>query len=342
VGSPTSRLLAFPRPVSPLHEVAFRFTAYLAELERRLRRSAQESPSESSQRELSEKLFSMLGQVSSSLASKSRDEARRAIGEVREILGPWFWRSELWGRAFHKPHGYAGDFVLLDRLDAIAAGAADDPLKPVIVACLDRVLASLEFARALRDRRAFLTRLLLRERFRRRRPLSILDVAPRGARHVADYFGALRDAGGERVTIVDDDPSVLAYFERVAFAPWKVDARAIGAPLHRARAVVTADRYDVILVSTGLESLDDDSAREDLATLSTCLSEDGVLAAVNLHPADSSRPVREWLLDWPCYTRTEDELARLFPERPAAMRWSDSALSIAVSRRTEPCGLAPE
>jgi hypothetical protein len=330
VGAPTPRLLASARPLTPLHEAAYRFTAYLAELERRLRRSAHESPSDLTRRELNDKLAALLSTLARAEENRPTVDREIARRDVREILGPWLWRSEMWSRAYYKPHGYAGDFGLFDRLEALKGG---DALKPGIVACLDHAFADLDIARAIVERRNFLSHILLRERFRKRSALSILDINPRGARHLADYVGALRDASEERVTIVDDDTAALAYTERVSLAPWNVSVRSIAAPLHRVRSAILNERHDVILVSSQLDVADDDSAREDLAALASCLARNGLLVVLNVHPDDTSRVAREWLLDWPCYARDERALVELLPENAEAFRSQEGLLSIATYRQ---------
>jgi extracellular factor (EF) 3-hydroxypalmitic acid methyl ester biosynthesis protein len=329
VGAPTPRLLALARPLTPLHEAAYRFTAYLSELERRVRRSAQGSPSELTRREMSDKLTALLTSFARAEEGWSRGDLDLPKRDVREILGPWFWRSEIWSRAFYKPHGYAGDFGLFDRLEAVKN---DDALKPGIVACLDHAFADLDVARAICERRSLLSSMLLRERFRKRAPLSILDLAPRGARHLADYVGALRNASDEKITIADDDTAALAYTERVALAPWKTNVRTIAAPIHRVRSAILNERHDVIIISSQLDLADDDAVREDLASLASCLAKGGLLIAANLHSDERSRAAREWLLDWPCYTRDERSLLALMPENAEVSRSPDGVLSIATLR----------
>lgn len=331
VGAPTPRLLALARPLTPLHEVAYRFAAYLAELERRVRRSAHESPSDLTRRELSDKFHVLVATLARFEESCPSAELELAKRDVREILGPWLWRSEIWSRAFHKPHGYAGDFGLFDRLEALKQ---EDFLKPGIVACLDHAFAALDVARAIAERRSILSTVLIRERFRKRGPLAVLDIAPRGARHLADYVGALRDASGERLSIVDDDTAALAYTERAALAPWNVSVRSFAAPLHRVRSTLQNERHDIIVVGNHLDVLDDVAAREDLAALSGSLSKNGLLIALNLHSADASRACREWLLDWPCYTRDEDALLALMPQGSEVSRSGEGLLSVATFRRT--------
>jgi hypothetical protein len=42
---------------------------------------------------------------------EAREQARE---ELHAILNPWFLRSRLWARSWLKPHGYAGDFRMLE------------------------------------------------------------------------------------------------------------------------------------------------------------------------------------------------------------------------------------
>ena len=231
---------------------------------------------------------------------------------LRAALGGWLWRSRVWYRAAWKPHGYAGDYRMLELMYDMEGSRFDDPTQPGILNALDASLSTLHCIQGLWHRRRFYRELLQRERGRRG-TLRVLDVACGGARYTKDFLEGLDDTSGVTLTLVDQDTSALAFCERHALAPWSEHIHCLSVPIHRLPERLPEDGYDVVM-STGLyDYLDDATARALSTHLASLLAPGGVLVVSNYTPSDPSRHIRRHLTDWHLIERDADALARLLP-----------------------------
>jgi len=237
---------------------------------------------------------------------------------LRAALGPWLWRSQVWYRATWKPHGYAGDYRMLERMYDLEGCAFDDRTQPGVLNALDALLATLHCVQGLWHRRAFYRALLTREHTRRGGRLRVLDVACGGARYIRDFLEGVEagcgDTRGIHLTLVDQDASALAFCEDHALSPWRERLRTLSLPIQHLPRRLREGGYDVVL-STGLyDYLDDPTARALSAHLGGLLAPGGVLAVSNYTPSDPSRHIRAWITDWHLIERDRDRLVRLLPE----------------------------
>ena len=232
---------------------------------------------------------------------------------LRAALGPWLWRSRLWQRAAWKPHGYAGDYQMLELMYDLEGSRFDDPTQPGLLNALDSLLTTLHCIRDLWHRRRFYRALLQTEYQRRGGALRVLDIACGGARYTADFLAGLEDVDGVTITLVDQDTSALAFCQRSALAPWLDRVRFVSLPIHELPQRLTDGGYDVVL-STGLyDYLDAPTARALSAHLAGLLAPGGVLAVSNYTPLDPSRHIRAWVTDWHVIERDAPTLAGLLP-----------------------------
>ena len=134
---------------------------------------------------------------------------RRVRARVREQLNPWFLRSRYWNRAYVKPHGYAGDFRMLEWIYDLEHSDCADPTQPAVVNVLDRLFADLHSAHSVWRRRAWFARLVRDRVERSSRPLRVLDIACGGSRYLRDVIDDRLD-----VTFVDQDPGALAFVDQ--------------------------------------------------------------------------------------------------------------------------------
>jgi extracellular factor (EF) 3-hydroxypalmitic acid methyl ester biosynthesis protein len=253
-----------------------------------------------------------------------------AAAAVRASVVPWLLRSRQWNRSYVKPHGYAGDFRVLEWMYDLEHDPCADPTQPAVVNVLDGLYASVHSVQAVWHRRRWFADLVRRERSCAG-ALRVLDVACGGSRYLRDVMtGPV--TGGVAGVLLDQDPAAIAFVER-----WLPDngSLTVCAPARRVRAVVTVDVFDVVL-STGLfDYLPDDTARALVADLLALTRPGGLTAICNFSPDDRSRLVKDHIVDWRLMYRTERELAALFPD-PGAVeleRSPDGGLIYASTRR---------
>jgi 2-polyprenyl-3-methyl-5-hydroxy-6-metoxy-1,4-benzoquinol methylase len=353
VVSPRSpRLLSVAPRMALVHESAHRFSAYLSELERRLKRSPDTVPSLETRRECAAKFWSMMSSLQRSAFGdavlidgavapyrpprESDPILEQTKREVRQILGAWLWRSDLFHRSHHKPHGYAGDFKTLEHFYAIEKNDAADATKPALVNCLDYVFATLHCVHGLWELRRRLRTMLDREHVRAREEFAILDVGCGGAPYLRDFLTSLEDASRIHVALVDQDASALEFCRQHALWSWATQLESHVGTAWRTVRELDAGRFDVVIASALVDDIDDDEmAAELIESIYERLRPGGVAIVSCFHPLDPSEAVRDWILDWRWNLRTEEELAALFPKTGAvtAERASNGVLSLVTVRR---------
>ena len=236
-----------------------------------------------------------------------------AVSQCREIAGAWLFRSRLWSRAYLKPHGYAGDFRMVEWMYDLETDACADPSQPAIVNCLDHLMRGVHSVVSVWQRRHWFSGLLRQEYERRGGALRVLDIAAGGARYVRDFLQSVTPGPGLEVTLLDQDAAAIA-FCRQELVPWSDRVRFLCTPIRDVAASLKDDDFDVIISAGLFDYLDDGAARHLLAHLATLLSPGGTVAFSNFHPGDPSRKVKEWLVDWPLVFRNESQCAALFPQ----------------------------
>jgi hypothetical protein len=235
---------------------------------------------------------------------------------VQELVGPWLNRSRFFNRAFHKPHGHAGDYRLLEAIYDLEDDDCADPAEPGIVNCIDHVFSTLHSVRAVWERRRRFAQLLGREYARVSDGggvLRILEVGTGGARSVLDFLASLPEARDLELTLIDPEPAALNYYEMRSLAAWHQQLTCIVAPVDHLPDVLPPGDFDVVLAAGVFDYLDDPDGRDVMAYLAWRTASDGVIAATNHHPGDPSRFAERWLLDWPVHCRDEEGLDFLFP-----------------------------
>ena len=241
-------------------------------------------------------------------------ENRLAAGEFWKLASPWLECGEMQLHARKKPLGYAGDFLMLDRI--WRRYECQHPLGRLFdrffqsrrapVAVRNRILvAAREIERLVLGRTESKQALVvsvgsgpghdLREgalflpperrthlRFR------LLDLDPKGLDFAAENLAGILPA--ENVECYRENLNRLATSERIA---------------EHLRGA------DLILCTGLIDYLDDLSAASFIAALWQSLAPGGILLAFNFAAANSSRDYMEWIGDWRLIHRDVPAMRRL-------------------------------
>ena len=310
---------------------AHRFAAEMAEIDKRLRRTGHTIPSAEAKAEVVSAFWSFVDVIHAVVGrGRPGDEV---VGHCREIAGRWLFRSRLWNRSRHKPHGYAGDYQMVEWMYDLENDPCADPFQPAIVNCLDELFKTVHSVVSVWERRRWFASLLRREHDRRAGVLRILDVAAGGARYVRDFLEGLPGTSGVSVTLVDQDAAAVSYCHGRALAAWRDQTAFLCAPIRSLPQLLAGQSFDVVLSAGLFDYLDDEAARALLECLAGALTPRGVIALSNFHPGDPSRYVKELLVDWPLVFREEASCARLFPPSLSVQtsRSNNQALVYAVA-----------
>ena len=319
-------------------EAARDFVKQLQQTDRDLRRVGLTVPPAEVKDRVADRFWSLVGAIDRYTAARrgSPEEATVRAG-CREIVGGWLARSRYFNRSLHKPHGYAGDFRMVEWMYDLEGDPCADPTQPGIVNCMDHVFATVHSVRGVWERRRRFAGLLRQEYERNGGQLRVLDVACGGSRYLADFLGGAGDLGRVELTLIDQDAAALAYCRESSLRRWAHRLRTLCLPIRRLGEALPSGEFDLVLSAGLFDYLDDASGRALLAHLVRLTAPGGLTAVANFHPEDLSRNVKDWLVDWVLVFRREQELAALFPD-PSAVRTAlseDGSLAYATARRGE-------
>jgi SAM-dependent methyltransferase len=311
------------------------FVRDLEEIDRGLRRTATTVPP----RQVKEQAASRFWALVRAIDSFRRESAKTDDGSLpracREIISGWLFRSRYFNRSYCKPHGYAGDFRMVEWMYDLEGDRCEDPTQPGVVNCLDHLFATVHSVRSVWERRHYFSGLLLEEHRRRDGRLRVLDVACGGSRYTHDFLSRLEDASRVEVTLVDQDPAALAFCRTESLCPWAPQLTTLSVPIKRLSESLPHGDFDVVISAGLFDYLDAGPGRALLAHLVGLTAVGGVTAIANFHPADPSRSVKDWLVDWPLVYRDESSLASLFPDPTTVQTFvsENGSLGYAVARR---------
>ena len=110
MGELASRVQADGNPLT----AARLFTELLQAIDRQARREARTVPHRDERDAAERGFWTAMAAFRTAERSRSEREVAALRAAVREILNPWLMRSRYWNRSYIKPHGFAGDFRMLE------------------------------------------------------------------------------------------------------------------------------------------------------------------------------------------------------------------------------------
>ena len=207
------------------------------------------------------------------------------------------------GFAWCKPHGYAGDYEIIDR-HYINYVTSDRTL-----AKWDRLWHFSPAARAVRNRKAYFHQLLDRHcEARDRNPLAVLNVASGPARDVFEF--CCSNEHEVHFDCIDNDPDAIAYASRLCQEVKGVTFRQANALRLR-----PARQYDLIWSAGLFDYFSERTFKLMLRRMLPCVAPGGELVIGN-YAITRPHPDLCWLqlVDWPLHHRSAEHLKRLAGE----------------------------
>jgi extracellular factor (EF) 3-hydroxypalmitic acid methyl ester biosynthesis protein len=292
---------------------AARCAETFARVDGQARRDGRSVPTSSEKQLVTERLWRVVHLLECSSRFMDTERQAVAVQAVHDRLNPWLLRSTLWARAYLKPHGYAGDFRMVEWMYDLETDPCADPAQPAIVNCLDAAMRSVHSVQAVWHRRTWLRQLLERVWETAGRPLRVLDVACGGSRYCREF--AVRHPGQLSLVALDQDPAAIAFLrsELPAGGP---EQRLLCGPIKHVPELLPAsrfgDEFDVVISAGLFDYLDDAVAMPLLEHLVGLTRPGGTTAISNFSPADPSRAFKEWISDWHLLYRDEEGMRNLF------------------------------
>lgn len=242
----------------------------------------------------------------------------RAWGYVFKEIFPYFMRSRFAERAYFKPKGYAGDFLMMERIYSNRP-EGDGKLGVLVDGwCLETAAA-----RAVRGRRKLLKELLRTlcdQRQPRQDSIRIMNLACGSNRELFDFLAHCDYSQRIEATCVDADSHALEYTaSRVDVFPHGASIRLMNDNVIRWSLGRIRHQYGLqdIIYSAGLTDYLDDRLFKTLAR--NCyeyLKPGGVLIIGNFGRSNPNRVFMDHVLHWRLIHRSEKELRDLFFDTP--------------------------
>jgi SAM-dependent methyltransferase len=322
-------------------QAARSFTDTLSELDRRARREHRTLPSADERRAVLTAFWEGLIPVLEGVASRAEKSVQLHVrSDVQMLLNPWLLRSRFWSRSWLKPHGFAGDYRILEWMYDLERDPCADPVQPATVNLLDELYKSVHSVQAVWHRRAWFRTVIARQVRVGQTPVRVLDVACGGSRYIRDVIES-QGPHTVRGTFFDQDPAALAFVGSRLPNETRDMSRILCAPVSRIHELIPAPvnsdgaPFDVA-ISTGLfDYLPTDDARRLLAYMTSVTRPGGTVAMCNFSPADRSKLVKQWIADWRLIYRTDAELTALFApgQRPVLSHSPDGGLIYASLKK---------
>lgn len=238
---------------------------------------------------------------------------RLPSSELWRIAGPVLEVGSLQHHARFKPHGYAGDHVMLARI--CEESCCGHPLGRIF----DRYFLRQAAPRAVRARTRLTAVALAAHRLRRARgQYCAASVGSGPALDICHAIDALPRAslGSLQVRLLDLDPNALEA------ARQRLEPRLGGASLasvrtnlfrlaHGPRGAKDLQTPDFLICAGLFDYLDDEAATELLSFFWRQLADDGVLLVGNFAPHNPSRAYMEWIGNWYLKYRTAEAMEQL-------------------------------
>lgn len=222
---------------------------------------------------------------------------------LRESFGTALSTRTLQGFSLRKPHGYPGDYEIIDKI--YLEHITDDPA----LKNWDLYYQNQSAATAVRNRKTYFLRLLqtLRIEHGKKAALPVLNVASGPARDLAEFYENTRNGCKIQFECVDLDRQAIEYAQDLC-APYldQIDFYEVNALRFR------SDQDYQLVWSAGLfDYLSNKGFQYLLTNLLSMLRENGELVIGNFGRNNPTREYMEIMTDWSLYYRTTEELIRL-------------------------------
>lgn len=219
---------------------------------------------------------------------------------LREDLGDALSEETMQGFALLKPHGYAGDFEIIDRIYQKRISENAD------LARWDEYYHAQAAPRAVRNRKQYFHYLLDRHLSKKNATLRVLNVGSGPARCISEYL-AKRPEADIHFDCLEIDPNAIEY----AQTQLGTDERRVS--FHRCNVVKfkPSIRYDFIWASGIFDYFSNRVFERVLGRLMTGLEWTGEIVVGNFSPFNPSLAYMEMIGDWPLHHRSSEQLTEL-------------------------------
>ena len=221
--------------------------------------------------------------------------------QLRSILGEAYSLNSLQGFAYHKPHGYAGDFEIIEKI--YTQHVSDDPR----IKKYDLFFQAQSAPKAVRNRKAYFKSILKDKIGASTKPLKVLNLASGPCRGVAEFLKEYPESNFQ-IDCLEIDPKAIAHAKSL-LTPHAMDR--ISLVQGNIFKFLPSDTYDLVWSAGLFDYLNDKAFINLLRRFSRAVSKGGEIIIGNFHPTNPTIPYMEAIAEWYLNHRDEDNLFEL-------------------------------
>jgi extracellular factor (EF) 3-hydroxypalmitic acid methyl ester biosynthesis protein len=256
-----------------------------------------------------ENQYDELTQVWDSLNIDADDIASAVLTREKliRLFGDDFMNQTIQGFGYRKPHGYAGDFEIIDYIYQKKINADERFRK------WDKYLHSQAACKAVINRKTYFIELVKEKLLNNQSPLRILNIASGPCRDLLELFGQV-STDKIKIHCVEMDPNAICY-ARNLLGKFSASVEFIQENIFKFN---TDDKFDLVWSAGLFDYFADGDFIKLLSKVYSWCSPSGEMVIGNFSVSNPSRSYMEKGTGWYLFHRTEDELKSL--ARKAGLR----------------------
>jgi SAM-dependent methyltransferase len=249
-----------------------------------------------------EKDYPLLDEVMLTLYTgvQNGDILQEEINALKKLFNKDFLNETIHGYGYRKPMGYAGDFLLIDKIYTYHKTNHPKFRK------WDKYFHSNEATDAVRNRKEYFKKQMLEKLKEKKENLNLLNVASGPARDLHELYQKI-DGNTLKTTCVDLDARAIEYAQGIC----KGEAENITFFNKNILRFSTAEKFDVIWSAGLFDYFEDKIFVLAIKKFLTWLKPGGEIIVGNFSEDNSSRGYMELFGEWILIHRSKEELKRL-------------------------------
>lgn len=223
-----------------------------------------------------------------------------AIDSLKKLFSEEFLRETIHGYGYRKPMGYAGDYLLIDKIYTFHKTSNPKFSK------WDKYFHHNEATEAVRNRKAYFKKQMLQKLKANKNKLDLLNVASGPARDLHELYQKI-DGNQLKTTCIDSDARAIRHAQDVC----KNEMEHITFFNKNVLRFSTTEKFDVIWSAGLFDYFEDKIFVLALKKFLTWLKPGGEIIVGNFSEDNSSRGYMELFGEWILIHRSKEELIRL-------------------------------
>jgi SAM-dependent methyltransferase len=223
-----------------------------------------------------------------------------SVDEIRSLFNEQFLNQTLHGFIYRKPHGYAGDFEIIDHLYQ------------------QRILADTRFEKwdkfvhvqhapvAVRNRKAYFIKIVKDKWLQKNAPVHMLDIASGPCRDILELLDYV-PIEALRIHCLDIDPDAISYAKNI-LGNYAESIQFTRANIFKFN---TEKKFDLIWSAGLFDYFNDDGFVKLLIKIHNWCAPGGEIIIGNFSTFNPTRSYMEKALEWNLFHRSENQLIKL-------------------------------